>query len=79
VAKVSVFFIDDNQIVRPGEITIVCQRICKIKNVQVIEFELSHNLDATVQMVLSIGLITIAIKNTANVIWNEGDESTFRL
>jgi hypothetical protein len=42
VAKVSVFFIDDNQIV--GELAYCyVKEYAKIKNVQVIEFELSHN------------------------------------
>jgi hypothetical protein len=80
VAKVSVFFIDDNQIVRPGEIGSIAyvKEYAKSKNVQVIEFELESQFRCNG----SDGFInwlnnTLAIKNTANVIWNEGDESTF--
>lgn len=80
VAKISVFFIDDNQIVRPGEIGSIAyvKEYAKSKNVQVIEFELESQFRCNG----SDGFInwlnnTLAIKNTANVIWNEGDESTF--
>ena len=80
VAKISVLFIDDNQIVRPGEIGSIAyvKEYAKSKNVQVIEFELESQFRCNG----SDGFInwlnnTLAIKNTANVIWNEGDESTF--
>jgi hypothetical protein len=79
-AKVTVLFIDDNQIVRPGEIGSIeyVKQYALSKNVNVIEFELESQFRCNG----SDGFInwlnnTLSIKNTANVIWKEADSSTF--
>lgn len=78
-AKVSVFFIDDRQVVRPDEIGSVsyikesaAEHQCKI-----IEFE---ELETQFRCNGSDGFInwinnTLGIKRTANVIWNQNEET----
>lgn len=76
--KVSVFFIDDNQIVKPGEIGSIQYIIdySRSKNVNVLEYE----LEAQFRCNGSNGFInwinnTLDIKRTANVIWNMENEN----
>lgn len=80
VSKVSVFFMDDFQIVRPGEIGSIDYVIeyAKSKNVKVYEYE----LEAQFRCNGSNGFInwinnTLDIKPTANVIWKEADDTKF--
>lgn len=78
-AKVSVFFIDDRQIVRPDEIGSV-EYITKSalnNKCKVIEFD---ELETQFRCNGSDGFInwvnnTLGIKRTANVIWNENEET----
>ncbi|MEM0448670.1 MAG: DUF2075 domain-containing protein [Methanomassiliicoccales archaeon] len=76
VAKVVVFFIDDAQVVRPDEVGSVdyIKNAANRFNCQIFEYELEAQFrcagsDAFVNWVNN----TLAIKRTANVIW-EGDE-----
>ena len=76
-AKVSVFFIDDNQIVKPGEIGSFdyIKEYARSKNVTILEFE----LDAQFRCKGSEGFInwinnTFGIKRTANIIWDESSK-----
>ena len=81
-AKVAVFFIDDNQVVRPNEIgsveyikTFVESYKCKI-----FEYELEaqfrcNGSDAFVNWVNN----TLGIKRTANVIWDQHEEFDFQI
>ena len=82
VSKTSVFFIDDNQIVRPGEIgsTEYIKREAEQLGCQVREFELEAQFrcagsDAFVSWVNN----TLGIQRTAHVIWNQADEFEFQI
>lgn len=81
-AKVSVFFIDDDQIVRPDEIGSVkyIQEFAETNNCLLYEFE----LDAQFRCNGSDGFInwinnTLGIKRTANVIWDNDEAFDFKL
>lgn len=78
--KVVVFFIDDNQIVRPGEIGSIdyVRQYARSKNVEVVEYELESQFRCNG----SDGFInwlnnTLGIKRTANVIWTEAETETY--
>lgn len=78
--KVTLFFIDDNQIVRPGEIGSIeyVKQYALSKNVSVVEYELESQFRCNG----SDGFInwlnnTLGIKRTANVIWSEANTETF--
>ncbi len=81
-SKTSVFFIDDDQIVRPGEIG-SCQYIkdqAEKLNCEVQEFELEAQFrcagsDAFVGWVNN----TLEIQRTPHVIWNQAEEFDFRI
>lgn len=78
-AKVSVFFIDDRQVVRPdeiGSVNYIIQSASENK-CKVIEFE---ELETQFRCNGSDGFInwinnTLGIKRTANAIWNENEET----
>ncbi|WKK79412.2 DUF2075 domain-containing protein [Marivirga arenosa] len=79
-SRVTVLFIDDFQIVRPGEIGSIkyVKEYAESKNVQVFEYELESQFRCNG----SDGFInwlnnTLGIKATANVIWKEADHSTY--
>ena len=79
-ARVTVLFIDDFQIVRPGEIGSIkyVREYAESKNVKVFEYELESQFRCNG----SDGFInwlnnTLGIKPTANVIWKEADSSTY--
>jgi DUF2075 family protein len=81
-AKVSVFFIDDDQIVRPDEIGSVAyiQEYAEANNCLLYEFE----LEAQFRCNGSDGFInwinnTLGIKRTANVIWDNEEAFDFKL
>src|SRR5271167_4033840 len=81
-SRTSVFFIDDNQIVRPGEIgsTDYIKAEAEKLNCDVCEFELEAQFrcagsDAFVNWINN----TLGIHRTANVIWNQADEFDFRI
>lgn len=81
-SKVSVFFIDDNQVVRPDEIGSVSY-IAKyaLENNCKIYFE---ELDAQFRCNGSDGFInwinnTLSIKKTANVLWDSNDDFEFKI
>ena len=81
-AKVSVFFIDDDQIVRPNEIgsAALIKEYAENKNYVVKEYE----LEAQFRCNGSVGFTnwinnTLAIKRTANVIWEEKEEFDFKI
>jgi len=82
-AKVTVFFIDDKQLVRPNEIGSAADIIehaeemgCRV---------LEHKLEAQFRCAGSDGFVnqvnnTLAIERTANVLWDaEGEEFDFRI
>jgi len=78
-AKVSVFFIDDNQIVRPNEIGSVdyIKNYAREKNCKILEYELEaqfrcNGSEAFVNWVNN----TLGIKRTANILWKK-DEAEF--
>jgi len=81
-SKVSVFFIDDDQIVRPGEIGSVAyikeaanKNKCKIFEYELeIQFRCSGS-DAFVNWINN----TLGIKRTANVLWDLKEEFDFRI
>lgn len=81
-AKVSVFFIDDNQIVRPNEIGSV-QHIKEFAtkfNAKIFEYELEaqfrcNGSDAFVNWINN----TLGVKKTANVIWDLHEEFDFQI
>lgn len=82
VARLGVFFIDDNQIVRPDEIgsTEYIKSIAEKNNFQYLEYELEaqfrcNGSDAFVNWVNN----TLGIKRTANVIWDLHEEFDFRI
>jgi uncharacterized protein len=81
-SRTSVFFIDDNQVVRPGEIgsTAYIKAEAKKLNCDVCEFELDAQFrcagsDAFVNWINN----TLGIQRTANVIWNQNDEFDFKI
>jgi DUF2075 family protein len=82
VSKTSVFFIDDNQIVRPGEIGSVqyIRDAAQAMQCNVHEFELEAQFrcggsDAFIQWINN----TLGIERTPNVIWDERDTFDFRI
>ncbi len=81
-SNVIVFFIDDNQIVRPNEIGSVAyiRSFAKKHDFDLIEFELEaqfrcNGSDAFVNWINN----TLAVKRTANVIWDQHDEFDFKI
>lgn len=77
-SKVSVFFIDDNQVVRQDEIGSVdyIKEHARSNNCNVLEYELETQFrcggsDAFVNWVNN----TLGIKKTANIIWNQKEET----
>lgn len=81
-AKVSVFFIDDFQVVRPGEIGSIdyIRGYSNLKNVRVEEFE----LESQFRCGGSDGFInwlnnTLGLKKTPNVIWTNEDQNGFEV
>lgn len=81
-SKVAVFFIDDNQVVRPGEIGSVqyIKEYAEKKNCRIFEYELEaqfrcNGSDAFVNWVNN----TLGIKRTANVIWDQHEEFDFKI
>ena len=81
-SKVSAFFIDDDQIVRPGEIGSVqyIKEFAQKKHCRVFEYELEaqfrcNGSDAFVNWVNN----TLGIKRTANVIWDQFEEFDFKI
>jgi DUF2075 family protein len=81
-AKVAVFFIDDRQIVRPGEIgsTKIILDAADRNNCRVFDYK----LEAQFRCSGSDGFInwvnnTLEIERTANVLWNVGDRFDFQI
>lgn len=81
-AKVSVFFIDDNQIVRPQEIgsTTYIKTYAEKTKCKTFEYELEAQFrcsgsDAFVNWVSN----TLAVRRTANVLWEGKEEFDFRI
>ena len=81
-SRTSVFFIDDNQIVRPGEIGSVAYKKSEAEKLHrnVCEFELQAQFrcagsDAFVSWVNN----TLGIQRTAHVMWNQADEFEFKI
>jgi uncharacterized protein len=81
-SRTSVFFIDDNQIVRPGEIgsTGYIKTEAQKLDCDVCEFELEAQFrcagsDAFVSWVNN----TLGIQRTPHVMWNQADEFDFRI
>lgn len=81
-SRTSVYFIDDNQVVRPGEIGSVeyIKTEAEKLDCEVREFE----LEAQFRCAGSEGFInwvnnTLGIRRTANVIWNHADNFDFRI
>jgi len=81
-SRTSVFFIDDNQIVRPGEIGSTAYIKAEAEKLQyeVSEFE----LEAQFRCAGSDGFIswinnTLGIQRTPHVMWNQADEFEFRI
>jgi uncharacterized protein len=82
VAKVIVFFIDDKQIVRPGEIgsTSMIYAAAKANNCRIFDYK----LEAQFRCSGSDGFInwvnnTLEIERTANVLWNLKDKFDFQI
>ena len=81
-SKVAAFFIDDNQVVRPGEIGSVqyIKEYASKNNCKVFEYELEaqfrcNGSDAFVNWVNN----TLGIKRTANVIWDQHEEFDLKM
>ncbi len=81
-SKVSVFFIDDNQVVRPNEVgsTEYIKQYALEKKANVIEYELEaqfrcNGSEAFVNWINN----TLGIKRTANVIWDRHEEFDFKI
>lgn len=81
-SKVSVFFIDDDQIVRPNEIGSVeyIKQSAGAKGHKVFEYELEaqfrcNGSEAFVNWINN----TLGIKRTANVIWDQHEEFDFKI
>lgn len=82
VARVSVFFIDDRQIVRPGEVgsSDHIREAAKRAGAKLLEYE----LDAQFRCSGSDGFInwvdnTLDVRRTANVLWKQSDPYEFRV
>lgn len=82
VARVSVFFIDDRQIVRPGEVgsSELIKEAAKRAGAKLLEYE----LDAQFRCSGSDGFInwvdnTLDIRRTANVLWKQSDPYEFQV
>jgi DUF2075 family protein len=82
IARVSVFFIDDRQIVRPGEVgsSDLIREAAKRAGAKLLEYE----LDAQFRCSGSDGFInwvdnTLDIRRTANVLWKRDDPYEFRV
>ncbi len=81
-SRTSVFFIDDNQIVRPGEIgsTHYIKAEAEKLNCDVREFELEAQFRcAGSEAFVSWINNTLGIERTAHVMWNQADEFDFRI
>ena len=81
-SKVAAFFIDDDQVVRPGEIGSVqyIKEYASKKNCKIFEYELEaqfrcNGSDAFVNWINN----TLGIKRTANVIWDQFEEFDFKI
>lgn len=81
-ARVSVFFIDDRQIVRPGEVgsSDLIREAAKRTDAKLLEYE----LDAQFRCSGSDGFInwvdnTLDVRRTANVLWKRNDPYEFRI
>ena len=81
-SKVSVFFIDDDQIVRPNEIGSAdyIREYAKKNHCKIFEYELETQFrcggsEAFVNWINN----TLGIKRTANVLWNVDEEFDFRI
>jgi DUF2075 family protein len=81
-SRTSVFFIDDNQVVRPGEIGSVdyIKSEAEKQHCEVREFE----LEAQFRCAGSDGFInwinnTLGVQRTANVMWNQADYYDFKI
>jgi uncharacterized protein len=77
-AKTTVFFIDDNQVVRPGEVGSVryIQEYAQANNCNLFEYQ----LEAQFRCAGSDGFVnwinnTLEIERTANVLWRASDEA----
>ncbi|MCW5640974.1 MAG: DUF2075 domain-containing protein [Rhodoferax sp.] len=82
VARVSVFFIDDRQIVRPGEVgsSNLIREAANRAGAKLLEYE----LDAQFRCSGSDGFInwvdnTLDVRRTANVLWKQTDPYEFRI
>jgi DUF2075 family protein len=81
-SRTSVFFIDDKQIVRPGEIgsTRYIGAEAKKLNFDICEFELEAQFRcAGSEAFVSWINNTLGIERTAHVIWNQADEFDFKI
>jgi DUF2075 family protein len=81
-SKVGVFFVDDNQVVRPGEIGSAKMILNQAKQNKCRIFE--YKLEAQFRCSGSDGFInwvnnTLEIERTANVLWNLNDKFDFRI
>lgn len=81
-AKVTVFFIDDFQVVRPGEVgsTDLIRATAKENNADLFEFELTaqfrcNGSDGYVNWIDHV----LGIRETANQVWNSSDPFDFRI
>ena len=81
-SKVSVYFIDDKQIVRPNEIGSVeyIKNYANVNKCKLFEYELEAQFrcagsDAFVNWVNN----TLGISKTANVLWDQGEEFEFKI
>jgi uncharacterized protein len=81
-ANVCVFFIDDNQVVRPNEIgsSILIKEFARKHGCKIFEYELEaqfrcNGSDAFVNWVNN----TLMVKKTANVIWDRKEEFEFKI
>jgi len=82
IARVSVFFIDDRQVVRPGEVgsSELIRQAANRAGTKLLEYE----LDAQFRCSGSDGFInwidnTLEIRRTANVLWKRTDPYEFRV
>jgi DUF2075 family protein len=81
-SRTSVFFIDNNQIVRPGEIgsTDYIKKEAEKAYCEVREFELEAQFRcAGSEAFVSWINNTLGIQRTAHVMWNQGDEFDFKI
>jgi hypothetical protein len=81
-SKTAVFFIDDNQIVRPGEIgsSEYIRREAQSLHCEVREFELEAQFRcAGSEAFVSWVNNTLGIQRTAHVIWNQAEDFDFRI